>query len=36
MTINDIELYNKDELGLILDSISSSYSNKLEKIPSPA
>lgn len=32
MTINDIELYNEDELALILDSISSSYSNKLEKI----
>lgn len=32
MTINDVELYDEDELELILDSISSSYGNKLEKI----
>lgn len=32
MTINDIELYNEDELDIILDSISPSYSNILKGI----
>lgn len=32
MTINDIELYDEDELDLILDSISPSHSNILKEI----
>lgn len=32
MTINDIELYDEDELDIILDSISPSHSNILKEI----